>query len=107
MATLNIGIKINRAITGATTVNANSMAIVTYVCNAIAQTSISPDNTPVGVTFPPVTRFFGPSQSVPVSFTTVGHEKYASSGANQGTINLYSTATATYTLQSGVELTNT
>ncbi len=96
MATLNVALKVNRAITGATTVNANSVVIATYAysssTNAISAGNMGPTSI--------VTRYFGPGQSVPSSFTSL-----TPTTINTG--NPYQTVTTTWTLQGGVELSNT
>jgi len=97
MATINIAMKVNRAITGATTVNANCYAMVTY--NPTTPSHGSGVNTSTLVVAPPITRHFGPGQSIPASFTTT-----LISQLNSGT---FSTGTMTWQLQSGVELINT
>lgn len=117
MATLNIGLKVNRAITGATTVNANATVIATYVCTShpIALSSgaswrdtDNQNDVPSQIsTFAPqvgqsMVRIFGPSASVPASFTTsVPWPRYFLGAWSK------STTTITWTLQSGVELINT
>lgn len=118
MATLNIGMRVNRAITGATTVGINAMAVVTYASNAHGMNSSGSGVSPAWVTgsgtvgstegHTPVvtgqiqTRFFGPSQAVPLSFTTTVQL------LTQGGGNWEKTSTTiTWTLQSGVELINT
>lgn len=98
MATLNIGMKVNRVISGATTVNANAMAIVTYTVSSMSGT-LSGAQGLIGI--PPVTRFFGPGQSIPGSFTSgIG-------GASNSGYNISAYGSATYALVSGVELINT
>lgn len=103
MATINIAMKVNRAITGATTVNANSYAMVTYnpTSHAIGGGSFSSvgSGSPGGI---PYTRYFGPGQSIPATFTTTSPALWSSSPAV-----LQSSWTTTWTLQGGVELINT
>jgi hypothetical protein len=102
MATLNIGLKVNRAITGATTVNANATAIVTYlsgVHNVINTLGVSTRLEPAPPQGRVVVRVFGPGQSVPASFT--GSFKY------DNDTTAFATGTVTYSLLSGVELINT
>lgn len=98
MATLNIGMKVNRVISGATTVNANAMAVVTYTVSSMSGTLSGAQGL---IAVPPVTRFFGPGQSIPGSFTSgIG-------GANNSGYNISAYGSATYALVSGVELINT
>ena len=117
MATLNIGMRVNRAITGATTVNVNATAIVTYASNSHGMTSNNSSvsagwrnggldvdafegHTPV-ITGQLQNRFFGPSQVVPASFTTTAEILvFNGNWVKQAT-------TITWVLQSGVELINT
>ena len=86
----NTSLKVNRAISATTTVSANSYAIVDYLVTGYVMT--------LGSNRPSVDaiaqRYFGPSQSVPATYTATIH-----SGAGD-------TATVTYTLQSGVEFIN-
>lgn len=98
MATLNIGLKVNRAITGATTVNANAYAMVTY-SPSFAGTVVAGGTGYTGLAATPITRFFGPGQSIPASFTTTSRIGEAGSVA--------ASTTTTWSLQSGVELINT
>ena len=98
MATLNIGMKVNRAITGATTVNANAYAMVTYNATAIG-TGGANVNAILSVA-PAVTRYFGPGQSIPSTFTSPAYTSTNGAGA-------YTVSNITYTLQSGVEIINT
>lgn len=100
MATLNIGMKVSRAISGATTVAANAYAMVTYIPS---NTSISPSS-PIETSFQPMTRHFGPGQPIPSSFTVIGGRRYTDVG---GVPTIATTMTITYSLQSGVELINT
>lgn len=84
----NISLKVNRAISGVTTVAANCYAIVTYGPNSSApSTNIS--------TAPnaPITRYFGPAQSIPLTFTTTAYDNATAS-------------TLTWGLLSGVEFIN-
>jgi len=61
----NVGLKVNRAIGGATTVNANCYAIVNYQSVGYVQGYIV-----VGFAEPTViTRYFGPAQAVPAIFS--------------------------------------
>lgn len=98
MATLNIGMKVNRAISGADTVSANAYAMVTYRPTNIDFSGNVGDfggaaNAPV------ITRYFGPEQSIPATFVT----GIALTGAGGFT----GSTTVTYALLSGVELVNT
>lgn len=65
MATLNIGMKVNRAITGATTVTANAVAVVSYQGGQVGGAS----TTMSGLQGTTVLRVFGPGQSIPASYT--------------------------------------
>lgn len=94
MATLNIGMKVNRAISGATTVTANAYAMVTYLAGPDSDTFNA--GAPQGEMS---TRYFGPGQSIPASFTS--QYRCANSA---GSVALH---TITWSLQSGVELINT
>ncbi len=70
----NTSLKVNRAITGVTTVNANCYAIVTYTPNSSAPTvniSTAPNA--------PITRYFGPAQSIPATFQTTAYDNSTSS----------------------------
>lgn len=107
MATLNIGMKVNRAITGATTVNANAYAMVTYSCNAdptggilVNEQTTYMNSSPQGQV---ITRYFGPAQSIPATFTTA--VRY-SPGGNVNS-EVFTSRNKTWTLLSGVELVNT
>lgn len=96
MATLNVAMKVNRAIGGATTVNANAYAMVTYMPQG-------PNWSPSGgqtaaAAVPPITLHFGPGQSVPSSF---------SYSVPQITTGNTGQQTITYVINSGVELINT
>ena len=95
MATLNIGMKVNRAISGATTVSANSYAKVDYVCGA-SPAGLQFGSTPQGKV---ITRVFGPGQSIPLTFTTQSQHIF-SPGGDTLVVN-------TWTLLSGVEIINT
>jgi len=87
----NISLKVNRAIGGATTVNANCYAIVTYLFTSYSIV-INSQNTPPSSS---ITRYFGPAQSIPASFT-VNNFNFGSDG----------NGVCTFTLQSGVEFIN-
>jgi len=83
----NVSLKVNRAITGATTVNTNCYAVVTYLAGSLnflggsgAMESYSSS----------ITRYFGPSQSIPASFNVTGATNYS----------------VTFNLASGVEFIN-
>jgi hypothetical protein len=98
MATLNVGMKINRAITGATTVNANCYAMVTYYLSAI------PTNTSLAnldYALPPITRVFGAGQSIPSSISVPTYARWDGAG------NPFPILNFTFSLQGGVELINT
>lgn len=84
----NTSLKVNRAITGATTVNTNCYAVVTYAPNVSAP-SVNISTAPNA----PITRYFGASQSIPATFTTVAYDNATSS-------------TLTWGLLSGVEFIN-
>lgn len=95
MATLNIGLKVNRAIGGATTVNANAYAMVDYLPSG----TWSPGGgQSAAAAAPPMTRHFGPGQLVPASFNISIPQLTNGSAGSQN---------ITYTLASGVELINT
>jgi hypothetical protein len=104
MATLNIGMKVNRTITGATTVNANATVIATYLANGFGTTPAATYgdssflNHPQGT---PMVRVFGPAASVPASFTSTIHLPATNPNVNSVAV------TVTWTLLSGVELINT
>ena len=99
MATLNIGMKVNRAITGVTTVNANAYAMVTYMAGAFTSLPSGASNQSYDAPAL-ITRHFGPGQSIPASFTQTFTAFINSGGASVA-------GTITYSLQSGVELINT
>lgn len=80
--------KVNRVISGATTVTANSYAIVNYIPNVI------PPSAAITVSGAPITRYFGPGQSVPATFTATYYEGSTSS-------------IITFSILSGVEFINT
>ena len=84
--------KVNRVISGATTVTANSYAHVTYRCTSYAITLGS--RAYIGQ--PNFTRVFGPGQSIPNTFTVATVDPATGD-----------TAILTYTLQSGIEIINT
>lgn len=93
----NTSLKVNRAITGATTVNANCFARVTYEATNSGLWGGSRSGI---IVTNPFTRTFGPSQSIPATISV--HNYYHHGGAS--TIRV---ATVTYTLVSGYELINT
>ena len=82
----NVSVKVNRAISGATTVNASCYAIVTYRTTGTSNNSYNTQQI--------FNRYFGPAQSIPASFTTVNYD---------GGVAI----SVTYTLQHGVEFINT
>jgi hypothetical protein len=94
---VNTTLKVNRAITGATTVNANCYAVVTYNVTSISAFSANAVTGATSNGIPPVSRYFGPSQSIPATFTSLVARF---NGATQETANY------TYSLQSGVEFIN-
>lgn len=100
MATLNVGMKVNRAIAGGTTVTANAYAMVSYSPSFYIT---GPGGGSFGGAsgFTPIVRYFGPGQSIPASFTTT----YPAALTNVGSSAL--TGTVTWSLLSGVELINT
>jgi hypothetical protein len=88
MATVGFqSMKVNRAITGATTVNANCYAVVSYTCTSLGATSNGVSATTTAQ------MYFGPGQTIPATFTA---NNYYFAGA----------LTATYSLYSGVEFIN-
>lgn len=93
MATLNVAMKFNRAISGATTVSSNSYAEVTYQYSSQTPTLGSSRGS-----FPLMfTRVFGAGQPIPASITVT----------QMGTANGGDHATVVYSLVSGYELVNT
>ena len=78
---------VNRAITGATTVNASSYATVTYLAATI---NFIGGTASIEGFSSSVTRYFGPGQSIPASFSVVAAGQY----------------TVTFNLVSGVEFSN-
>ena len=98
MATLNVGMKVNRAITGATTVAANGYAMVTYNLSSLPGTNTGSTSQSWDASV--ITRYFGPGQSIPASFTT---PFWGSNGS--GIVTNW--GNATYSLMSGVEIINT
>lgn len=83
----NTTLKVNRAISGATTVNANCYAVVTYNPNSSAVNGSAAAGPGIS------NVYFGPGQSIPATITTV--------------VSGSPTITTTYTLLSGVEFMNT
>lgn len=89
----NTSLKVNRAITAATTVNANCYAIVEYYHAGYTQTGGG-----VGAVTPIIaTRHFGPLQSVPANFLIQCDPDLNNAGA---------VLEARYALLSGVEFIN-
>jgi hypothetical protein len=93
----NTTLKVNRAISGATTVNANCYAEVTYSPSAYGSNP-APANT-YAAALPPITKIYGPGQSITLTFTSVIALSWIGFGPAQ-------TTTVTYSLQSGVEFIN-
>lgn len=82
----NITTKVNRAISGATTVNANCYAVVTYNPNSSGVNGSAAAGPGLSIVY------FGPGQSIPATITTV--------------VSGSPTVNATYSLLSGVEFIN-
>lgn len=95
----NTTLKVNRTITGATTVNANCYAIITYVPTS-TNFSVANTSNDIKLSDDSLTRYFGPADSIPGTFTTTGMSLKFSAG----TIHSY---LITWTLLSGVEFINT
>lgn len=93
----NSSIKVNRAISGADTVNSNCYAEVFYAVTTNTPTASATNYSALHVP-PPVNRIFGPGQTIPATFTVT-----ATSGYNAG----WDYLNVTYTLLSGVEFINT
>lgn len=95
VATPTSSLKVNRAISGATTVNANCYAVVEYYNSGYLQ-----NNAGVNVAYVPTihTRHFGPLQAIPLSFTIQCDPDLNNAGA---------VAEVRYVLLSGVEFINT
>lgn len=92
----NTSTKVNRAIGGATTVNANCYAVVTYAkADVINISSTGPEYYGVN-DFGSITRWFGPGQSIPNSFNFQVSNSYL---GNAG-------VSYTFVLMSGVEFIN-
>jgi hypothetical protein len=91
----NVSLKVNRAITGATTVSSNCYAEVSYYPTSIANSaSVSGQ---IATSAIPITRIFGPAQSIPATFT---------SSVFIALTNANIALDVTYTLLSGVEFIN-
>jgi len=90
----NITTKVNRAISGATTVNANCYAIVEYYNSGYLQ-----NNSGTNVAYVPTihTRHFGPLATVPLNFTIQCDPDLNNAGA---------VAEVRYVMLSGVEFIN-
>lgn len=89
----NVTMKVNRAISGATTVGAGCYAVVTYRVTAFQAISIG--SVAAGLqSF--ITNYYGPGQTIPANYNGQISVKY-----DAGTL------TADYTLVSGVEFINT
>lgn len=101
MATLNVAMKVNRAITGATTVGANCFAVVTYTCTGTNITGGGSNAAFTGAIAPTITRFFGPSQAIPATISAPVYEAIQSNNFLVFRIN------GSYSLSSGVEIVNT
>lgn len=97
----NTSTKINRAITGATTVTASGHAIVTYAAGGDTHSGAGYNTTFGSPQGSVITRHFGSGQTVPATFTTTIFS-YVPGGA--GTPN--SPVNVTWTLLSGVEYIN-
>lgn len=102
------GIKISAA-ASATTLSSSQMAVCTYTVTSISDLSTVPADFSYawsgGLSPSPVNRVFGPSQTIPTTFTSVVQVSMAT---NDGTPQYANQElTATYTLQSGVILINT
>lgn len=89
--------KVNRAIGGADTVSAGAYAVVSYIPTGIS--GLAPDGDG-GFCPPPVTRYFGPGQAIPASFTSQAYQ------INQTVSPWHTVNTITYSLASGVEFIN-
>lgn len=104
------GIKIQAA-ASATTIASNEMAICTYTVTSIsdATTALAGETVAGGypsfsIAPPPVTRVFGPSQTIPSTFTSA--IQYSSVSTDGSPVVVNSETTVTYSLQSGVILRN-
>jgi len=98
-------LNVSAAVTGAVTVAANSYVVITYVSTVTTPSSITSSGVQIdnafhgGLQNQIITRYFGPSQSVPSTFTTTFQYVDAANTQQNGTL--------TWTLQSGVQFTNT
>ena len=93
MSTFNIGLRVNRAISGGDTVGANCYAMVTYApYNYGISSYVSGHGVPN-----PTTMHFGPGQSIPASYTYT-----ATADTNSGAV----TYPIAMIITSGVELIN-
>lgn len=87
----NTTMKVNRAIGGATTVNANCYAVVSYVCTSTPNNPFTSNMYSVTAS---IQQYYGPGQSIPASISACT--------ASSNTSNYFST----YTLTGGVEFVN-
>ena len=94
MATVNIGLKVSRAISGGETVAAGAYVMATY---ALTSAPNNMSGTTAG--YMPITRYFGPGQSIPSTFSEIIGVQFNPGGNT--------TSAGTWTLRSGVELINT
>ena len=90
---------VNRAISAATTVNANCYAIINYVLASQTGLNGSASGTALLGGDSNITRYFGPGRTVPSSFTVSTFQALGGSGV--------STVTLTYAILEGVEFINT
>ena len=96
MATVTkASIKVNRAISGATTVGSNCYAIVTYLPSGTGSVG-SGDFAVTSY----IEKYFGPGQSIPATIS-VYSIRQAGTGSNQSNVSV------SYSLSSGVEFINT
>jgi hypothetical protein len=85
----NTTLKVNRAITGSTTVNSNCYAVITYQLSNVVNGS-------PGAVHPAFfTNYYGPGQSVPASYTLTTSKDNSNNPLQD-----------TYTLVGGVEFIN-
>lgn len=110
MASVGGGIRISAA-ASATTLAADEMAVCTYTVSSIGDaTSALAGEVVAGgypsfsIAPPPVTRVFGPSQTIPSTFTSAIQYSTVSTDGSPVVVN--SETTVTYSLQSGVILEN-
>jgi len=96
----NTSLKVNRAISGATTVSANCYAVVTYSMKTdYAAANYNNNAAYYGVGQGQILeRYFGPAQSIPATFTVNINFVDGSNAPTSGTVS--------YTLLSGVEFIN-